>query len=447
MTTPIVDFVRSYADQKMLRLHMPGHKGVERLGVEHLDITEIEGADVLYGARGIIRKSEENAATLFDCARTVYSTEGSSLAIRAMLCLALREARERGAVPLIAAGRNAHKTFMSAAALLDFEVEWLYGEEEGDLLSCRITPNYLERALDAMEVLPIAVYLTTPDYLGNMLDLRSLAEICRKRNVLLLVDNAHGAYLRFLPKSAHPIGLGAHACCDSAHKTLPVLTGGAYLHLASDAPQSFFENVEPTMALFASTSPSYLILQSLDLVNRTLADGYAGQIAMHCARLEKMKQRLAENGFCLIGDEPMKLTVCAKSMGYTGEELAALLREREIECEFADRDFLVMMFSPMLGESALARTEQAFLALPKRAPITEEPPRSIFAERVTSIREATFSSAEELPVELCEGRILASAQLSCPPAVPIVVCGERIDRRAVERMKYYGINRCCVVKE
>lgn len=447
MTTPIVDFVRSYAERRMLRLHMPGHKGIERLGVEHLDITEIEGADVLYGAQGIIRESEEYAARLFGSARTLYSAEGSSLAIRAMLCLAVREARQRGVLPLIAAGRNAHKTFMSAAALLDFEVEWLYGEEEGELLSCHITPEYLESALDAMATLPIAVYLTTPDYLGNMLDLRSLAEICRKRNVLLLVDNAHGAYLRFLPESAHPIGLGAHACCDSAHKTLPVLTGGAYLHLAADAPLSFFEHAESAMALFASTSPSYLILQSLDLVNRTLAEGYAEQIATYGAVLEKMKQRLAENGFFLIGDEPMKLTVRAKSIGYTGDELAVLLRERGLECEFADRDFLVMMFSPTLGENALVRIEQELLALPKRAPITEKPPKAIPAERALSIREATLSCAEELPVELCEGRILASAQLSCPPAIPIVVCGERIDRRAMERMQYYGIERCRVVKE
>ena len=447
MTTPIVDFVRSYAERRMLRLHMPGHKGVDQLGVEHWDITEIEGADVLYGAQGIIRESEENAARLFGSARTVYSTEGSSLCIRAMLCLALREARERGVAPLIAAGRNAHKTFMSAAALLDFEVAWLYGEESGDLLSCRITPEYLAGALDAMAQMPIAVYLTSPDYLGNMLDIGALAEICRQRDVLLLVDNAHGAYLRFLPESAHPINLGAHACCDSAHKTLPVLTGGAYLHLAADAPSSFFQNVESAMALFASTSPSYLILQSLDLVNRTLEEGYADRIVAHCARIGRLRAHLAAKGICLLGDEPMKLTVVAKSLGYTGDELANLLRSGEIECEFSDRDFLVMMLSPMLGEDALIRIEQALLSLPTRHPISERPPRAIPAERALSIREATLSPSEELAVELCEGRILASAQLSCPPAVPIVVCGERIDRRAIERMKYYGISHCCVVKE
>ena len=135
MDTPICDFVRDYADSGALRLHMPGHKGAGPL--ERLDITEIEGADVLYQSEGIIRRSEENAAALFGTARTLYSTEGSSLAIRAMLYLALLHARERGKRPCIAAGRNAHKVFLTGAALLDLEIHWLC--PAGRLLSCPLT--------------------------------------------------------------------------------------------------------------------------------------------------------------------------------------------------------------------------------------------------------------------------------------------------------------------
>ena len=100
---------------------MPGHKGSSYLGMEALDITEISGADVLYHGDGVIRASEENAARLFGTAKTLYSTEGSSLCIRAMLYLALLYARQTGRRPLIAAGRNAHKVFLTAAALLDLE--------------------------------------------------------------------------------------------------------------------------------------------------------------------------------------------------------------------------------------------------------------------------------------------------------------------------------------
>lgn len=424
---------------------MPGHKGASALGAEPWDITEIEGADVLYGAQGIIRESEENAARLFGSERTLYSTEGSSLCIRAMLALAMWEARVRGVKPLVAAGRNAHKVFTSAAALLDLDVAWLYGEEKNSLLSCRITPEYLARTLDAMQQKPIAVYLTCPDYLGNVLELCSLGEICRQRNVLLLVDNAHGAYLRFLPESRHPIDLGVDACCDSAHKTLPVLTGGAYLHLGKNAPASFLENAERAMSLFASTSPSYLILQSLDFANRTLADGYAERLAHTCERINALKVRLRELGYMLIGDEPMKLTLRTKPWGYTGDEIAAYLDKRSIVCEFSDRDFLVMMLTPDLTEVALASLEATLLDLPRRDPIIEQPPLPKGAEIVYSIREATFARSELLSIEDCEGRVLASAQFSCPPAIPIVVCGERIDRSAIECMRYYGITHARVV--
>ena len=121
---------------------------------------------------------------------------------------------------------------------------------------------------------PFGVYVTSPDYLGGVQELPALAAVCRAQGVPLLVDNAHGAYLRFLPQNCHPIAQGAAMCCDSAHKTLPVVTGGAYLHLAHDAPVQDEAAVRGALALFGSTSPSYLILQSLDACNAVLAGDY-----------------------------------------------------------------------------------------------------------------------------------------------------------------------------
>ena len=146
MTTPILDFVSRYSASQPLRLHMPGHKGRDLLGLEHADITEIPGADVLYHPSGIILESEQNAASLFGSYRTVYSTEGSSLPIRAMVYLTSLYGRRRGAQPRIAAGRNAHKVFITAAALLDVPVDWLYPENQGNLLSCE-TVSYTHLTL------------------------------------------------------------------------------------------------------------------------------------------------------------------------------------------------------------------------------------------------------------------------------------------------------------
>ncbi len=452
MNTPIVDFVRAYAERAPLRLHMPGHKGASLLGFEAYDITEIAGADSLYEADGIIRESERNASLLFGCP-TYYSTEGSSQCIRAMLYLIMLHAKEQGVDrPLILAGRNAHKTFLSAVGLLDTDVEWLYPEHEHGYLDCPVSPLGLTDALVQLETegrLPTAVYLTSPDYLGNMVDIEGLAAVCHGFGVLLAVDNAHGAYLKFLSPSLHPMDLGADLCCDSAHKTLPVLTGGAYLHIDAHLSLSLRSQAKQALALFGSTSPSYLILQSLDAVNALLANhGYAASLTETAKRVEACRIKLHGHGLhSPANDEPLKLTLYPHHFGYTGIEVAQYLRDHGIECEFADPDHVVLMFTPAITEGDTERLTEVLLSLPRRAPLLLCPPPLVRPERVLSVREALLSPAETLPVSECVGRVLAAATVGCPPAVPIVVSGERIDDGAVECFGYYGIETCSVVKE
>ncbi|MCD8065710.1 MAG: aminotransferase class V-fold PLP-dependent enzyme [Oscillospiraceae bacterium] len=446
MNTPICDFAARYNEQRASRFHMPGHKGIARLGCEGLDITEIAGADSLYEADGIIRESEKNAGELFG-ARTFYSAEGSSLAVRAMLDLARRYAAERGRPPLIWAGRNAHISFVSAAALLDLRVRWLYPADGGTYMSCIIDAGQLDRMLAEADEAPAAVYITSPDYLGSMNDIRALAEVCHRHGALLLVDNAHGAYLKFLPRSLHPMDLGADICCDSAHKTLPVLTGGAYLHIAKSAADVSDKAVRESLRLFGSTSPSYLILQSLDLANRYLAERFPQELAAFVPQAEEAKRRLAAHGCTLVGQEPLKLTVAAKSCGYLGTEMAEALAEKKIIAEFSDPDYVVFMLAPVQGKAELDRLMEALLSLPRRESISAPMPAFSRPQRKMTIREAAMSPFETLPVDRCLGRTLARANAGCPPAVPILVSGEVIDKNAAECFHYYGVESCNVVKE
>ena len=444
MNTPICDFLREYARKNTLRLHMPGHKGVSLTGVEGADITEVLGADSLYEAEGIIAQSEENASMLFGC-RTLYSTEGASQCIRGMLYLLALRAKQLGKKPLIAAGRNAHKTFLTAAALLDLEVQWLYPGEAGGYLSCDLTAMQLEAYLENAEEKPVAVYLTSPDYLGNTVDIEALAKVCHKHGALLAVDNAHGAYLRFLPQSRHPMDLGADLCCDSAHKTLPALTGAAYLHLSGEMDRILGSQAKNAMMVFGSTSPSYLILQSLDAVNLYL-DTYPQRLADFCHRVCALKQRLSDHGYVLYGNEPLKVTVDAKAYGYTGHQLAEHIRRHNMEPEFADRDYLVLMLTPEISADALEQLASVLCRLPKKAPLSDTAPALTPGQQVMSIREAMLSDSEVLPARQCLGRVLAVPTVGCPPAVPILVCGEEITRQAIDCLGYYGITHCCVVK-
>ena len=424
---------------------MPGHKGKGDFGFEKFDITEIDGADVLYKANGIIKESEENATRLFGTAKTLYSTEGSSLAIRAMLYLVKQYAKLQNKPPFILAGRNAHKTFVTATALLDIDVEWMAGENTDNLISCNITADYLEKFLKSFEIKPIAVYVTSPDYLGNVLDIASVSSVCRKYGVLLLVDNAHGAYLKFLPESLHPIDCGADICCDSAHKTLPVITGGAYLHIGKNAPEIFKAQGENAMSVFASTSPSYLILQSLDMANKYLCDNYAEGLSSFLTEVDRLKKTLRSRGYQLFGNEPLKITVAPKSYGYKGYELAALLEKKGIICEFSDPDFMVIMLTLETGVQGIKKLEDALLQIEKKPPVIEFPPKAIQGVKEMTLNQALFSNSKEIDVSDALGMVLAAPSVSCPPAIPIVVCGERITQEAIEAFHYYGINKCYVV--
>ena len=447
MKTPIFDFVRQYADSDVSRFHMPGHKGHPLLGCEALDITEVQGADVLYDANSIIAESEQNATVLFQTTHSFYSTEGSSLCIKAMLGLAT--ANKKGGKPLILAARNVHKAFVYACALLDLDVAWIYPKKNEHLCSCTVSPQDVEQSITVLPQLPAAVYLTSPDYLGQVADIKSIAEVCHQYNVPLLVDNAHGSYLQFLNPSDHPIALGADMCCDSAHKTLPVLTGGAYLHVSKNADPQYCENARSMLATFASTSPSYLILQSLDLCNRYLADIYAEKLQSCLQKIEDVKQKIAELGFEAEKAEPLKLVWSAQKYGYTGTEMANLLRENHIEPEFADDTYLVLMVTPETREIDFDRLVSAFSNMkPKPSNIgTDAPQIRKFPHSACSIREAIFSPHESIPIETSEGRICASPTVSCPPAIPIVISGEILTKDAIRALAYYGIKTVEVVKE
>ncbi len=145
------------------------------------------------------------------------------------------------------------------------------------------------------------------------------------------------------------------------------------------------------------------------------------------------------------GSEPLKCTIAAKSFGYTGDELHSLLRAYNIECEFSDPDFLTMMFTPDTEESEIERLKEALLTIPRKPAVTAPPPPLPHPERVLSIREAMLSLSQEIPVTEAEGKVLADAHVGCPPCIPIIAAGERIDHTAIRCFQYYGIPSCKIV--
>ncbi len=460
MNTPIADFVKNYSKKNSTRFHMPGHKGQPFLGCEPFDITEIKGADALYEADSIILESEKNVTSLFHTSKTLFSTEGSSQCIKAILYLVVTHFMEQNEInkttqkPYIIASRNVHKAFLYAAALIDFDIIWLYPKEMHSLCSCYISPDELELELKKHTTPPVAVYVTSPDYLGGQLDIEELAKICHQYNTILAVDNAHGAYLHFLENPSHPIDLGADICCDSAHKTLPVLTGGAYLQISQNAPKFFSQYAKQAMALFGSTSPSYLTLASLDLCNQYLANNYKEKLNNTITYIETVKNTLKNQGWHIEKTDPLKITIQAP-FSLTGNDLADKLRLSNIECEYADNDYIVFMATPenskedyellikALGINTNKNKTKCNYNINTTSKTIFKPLKPI---KKLSVREALFANHELIPIKEAVGKICGTPTIGCPPAIPIVISGEEIDENAIFLFEYYGITTVDVVK-
>lgn len=444
MQTPVYDFLKTYAGSDILRLHMPGHKGrsVNDLlsKISPFDITEITGAGNLFEDSGIIAESEKNASALFGTKATFYSAGGSTLCIQAMLAMMKYENRN------VIAVRNAHRSFLSAVTLLGMDVQWIMPHYSDTIISGQI---YLPDIEDKLKMTENAcLYVTSPDYLGAMADIKSLADLCHSYGAVLLVDNAHGACLPFYSENRHPIALSADLCCDSAHKMLPALTGAAYLHVGNSR---YIPYVKEAMLLFASTSPSYLITCSLDLCNAFIEN----EIRERLKNSEKWCRALSDavcDRYCLeypaFDREPLHFTINARKSGISGNILAQKLRENGIEYEFADDTYIVMLLSPVDDESTYTKIADVLDSIKFDAGYI--PDKKIFfpePEKCMSISRAALSPNEEIPLEKAAGRICASINVPCPPAVPIVVSGEIISEECINIMKDFGINSIKAVKQ
>jgi len=455
--SPVKDFIEDYTQSNKVRLHMPGHKGA--FGYDG-DITEVTGADSLYEASGIIAESESRATKLFGAWRTFYGTEGSSQMIKAMCYLAvknyyLKNSGEK-ARPVILATRNAHKSFIYASMLLDFDIKWILPERKTySLCRCDILPEELEDELkQESDSKVVAVYITSPDYLGNILDIKGLAEIAHKYDLPLLVDNAHGAYLKLMLDSEgndlHPITLGADLVSDSAHKTLPVLTGGAYLHLREELFSE--ETVRKALLMFGSTSPSYKILESLDqALTRINREEYQETVK----RVDSLKKDISSMGYSLYGDEPLKLTIDFSESNAEGLSILSILSKEGIECEYADPEYLVTMWSPYNEYPGdFDRFSEIMERLVTQVLPSQELRKKGHAFEISfGLPEVRYQPYEimylshhtERVSDKLIGKVAADTMVGCPPAVAPVVAGEVIDENVLKVLKHYNIENIEVI--
>jgi len=382
MNTPLHDFIEDYVRGGFERCHTPGHKG----SLNPRDITEIDGADI----ESVIKESEAGAAKLFGAARSLYSCSGSTLAVFAMLsCFANKR---------VAAARSSHRSFIDAAILLGIETDWVY---EDECINDKITPE------------TAAVFITGVDYYGKITPVP-------KTNLPVLVDNAHGAYLAFT--DSHPIRNGAAMSADSAHKTLPALTGAAYLHFADDA---YYEAAKAATSLFGTSSPSFLILESLDLCNLHLSEQKKrAQNAFNA--VSELKQSLTEAGYALAESDLLRATIDANAYGYTGAALSRELIKRGVMPETHDDGRVVLLFSTITERINTERVYSALCDIPQKKAVFSEKKPLIKPRTAMPPREAYFAPSETVRLSEAAGRICAEVRVITPPGIPLFMPGEII---------------------
>ncbi|MCQ4897301.1 aminotransferase class I/II-fold pyridoxal phosphate-dependent enzyme [Anaerotruncus sp. DFI.9.16] len=445
MKTPLHDAVRDYIEKDMSRFHMPGHKGAgtdEFAALLPWDITEVEGADSLYHAEGPLLALEEQFARLYGTRRTLLCAGGATLCIQTMLALAC------GTGAAVVMGRNLHRAAINAAALLDLTPVWVYPERDaGEWFTGRYSPAAVAAALDEAPAAK-AVYLTSPDYFGVLSDLSGIAEVCRAHGVPLLVDNAHGAHLKFLPErygKPHPADCGAALCCDSLHKTMPAMTGGALLHICDER---YAPDAKRLMSMFGSTSPSYPILLSCERAAAYAGEGAAEGFERVSRAFDRARLLALQKGFAPPqgAADPAKLSLGFAARGMNAAGFGAWLRGFSIEPEYIGGAAGVLMATGFNRAEDFTRLETALGALPPSGASAPAPPPPLpRLEQALSVREAAFSTQERVSVENAAGRVAAGEVSPCPPGIPIVMPGERIDGAAVETLRGYGVTEVSVV--
>ncbi len=419
---PFLSSLFAYDSRDPVRLHMPGHKGrapaLSFLGDGlSLDVTELSATGNLYAGEGALRRAEELAAEAFGAADCVFCAGGATLAIQAMLAASTKPG------DIIAADRRCHGSVLRTMVLLDLTPRWLWPTDDF-ILS---TPSP-EDAKQAVRDGAAAVMLTSPTYYGRLAPIEDFADT----GVPLLIDNAHGSHLAFHEEGRlHPIRRGADLCCDSAHKTLPALTGGAYL--LSRRRDS--ERLREAMALFGSTSPSFPILASLDACRAYMQSQGEESLYRLLDGIETAADFIHRNSGAKVlrgkDFDPFRLVVETSA---DGRDAAELLEQAGIFVEMADSRHVVALPSVETRPEELARFAKALCsALAGLAPAREQspdaPPR---LEAAMTPRQAWFSDTVVLPIKEAAGRIAARPLVPYPPGVPSVMPGERLTREAAE---------------
>ncbi len=408
--------------------HMPGHKRQKRWteGLFDLDITEIQGADDLHAPSGIIAEAQRRASALFKTVSTTFLVGGSTCGILA----AISAAAGQGDPILIA--RNCHKSVYNACLINQLSPHFVYPTVKPRLgVFAEVLSADISRAMN--ESGAKVVVITSPTYEGVVSDIKTISSVVHKKGGILIVDSAHGAHLGFcpdLPKSAR--SLGADIVIESAHKTLPCLTGAALLHICSHRVR--YGDIMNRLGVFETSSPSYPILCSIDRALSAIKS--EDLFTPYIKRLNNFYQKaqtLSHLHLFRSADFDMgKLVIACDRSNITGFELKDLLREKYgIETEMAMPAYTLAMTSVADTDEGFDRLLTALFEIDRNLK-TENTSPIIAPPKTKGVLPFSHSGETDLVKKSdSAGKISAEFIYAYPPGSPIISIGEQITEDAL----------------
>jgi arginine/lysine/ornithine decarboxylase len=449
MNTPLFKALVEHNNKNPISFHFPGHKNGQNIQSEashffeqilKMDVTELSGLDDLHSPEGVILEAEQLLAELFQTRKSFFLVNGSTVGNLAMIMAACREN------DTVLVQRNCHKSVLNALRLAKVRPVFLEPEYDHDwkVATC-VNVDTVKEAI-GLYLNVKAIILTYPNYYGIVSDLEGIIKEAHLHHIPVLVDEAHGAHFNIgHPFPASAVQLGADIVVQSAHKTLPAMTMGSYLHVNGHLVD--VNKVKDYLQIFQSSSPSYPIMASLDLARKYLAtytqqdlDALQKSIKHFKAELENIPGIKVLSYPNQQGDL-LKVTIQTRC-NLSGFELQMRLEEEAVYTELAD-PYNVLLVLPLLKEGQrypFGETGRKIKKVCKNLPFQEQKSKMTLSNRKVSelaISYMEMDKIESMDVLIAEavGFVCAETIIPYPPGIPLLLKGEEITNERVNQLQ------------
>ena len=436
--------ILDYAKRGLVPMHMPGHKrstGLLPGGLAYdIDISEIHGFDNLHAPSGVLKELSEKAAALYGAGHSQLLINGSTCGVLAAISACTRP----GDRVLVA--RNCHKSVYNACELNRLKTVYInLGRDIGTQIAGSILPSEVEAALEEQPDIRLCV-ITSPTYEGVVSDIGAIAGILHGKGIPLFVDAAHGSHLRFFEPGYDAVSAGTDITVMSLHKTLPALTQCALLHVREGLVSN--DAIRRKLSVFETSSPSYVLLSSIDLClsflensgavfeeyKKALADFYAR--AESLKRLGILRAPGGGGGVPFFGLDIGKIVICTHGTAMSGIALMDTLREKHgIELEMAAPYYAVAMTGVVDGAESLKRLSDALFeidgGLTGRPAAEDERGKMPLPRKIAEPYEAASTEGSFIPLTEAAGRVCLEYIWAYPPGIPLVTPGELLGENVI----------------